>query len=58
MAKDKETKQTAEEPSVSETKSAPKVVRMERYIGGPPNEADVHPDEVENWKRAGWHIKG
>ncbi|GAL60413.1 hypothetical protein EV102420_38_00160 [Pseudescherichia vulneris NBRC 102420] len=24
---------------------------------GAPDEADVHPDEVENWKAAGWIVK-
>ncbi len=24
---------------------------------GAPDEADVHPDEVENWKAAGWKVK-
>lgn len=24
---------------------------------GAPTEADVHPDEVENWKAAGWTVK-
>ena len=25
---------------------------------GAPTTADVHPNEVENWKAAGWRIKG
>jgi len=24
---------------------------------GGPTEADVHPDEVENWKAQGWRVK-
>ena len=24
---------------------------------GAPDEAEVHPDEVENWKAAGWIVK-
>lgn len=59
MAKDKTDKdETVVAPPAPGQPKKPSTVRMERYVGGPPSEADVHPDEVENWKRSGWHVKG
>lgn len=39
--------------------AGPKLVKMERfadYDGPPPKTADVHPDEVENFKAGGWQV--
>lgn len=32
------------------------MVRDEPMHPGGPTEADVHPDEVENWKQGGWAL--
>lgn len=42
--------------SKTSTKAAPKTVKMVRdaEVYPEPHSADVHPDEVENFKAAGW----
>lgn len=45
----------------AETEAKTKTVKMtrtEEAAAGGPTEADVHPDEVENFKSGGWEVKG
>lgn len=35
-----------------------KMTRTEPLHHGGPTSADVHPDEVENWKAHGWSVAG
>jgi hypothetical protein len=51
---------TSNEGDVVSNDPKVKVVRMERKLEGAvgPSEADVHPDEVDNWKAVGWYVKG
>lgn len=69
MAKQRDTESRAGEnqamlegvdpPVESAGAPAPGMVKMRRiepiHPGGPKT-ADVHPDEVENFKAAGWHV--
>ncbi|MBI3582380.1 MAG: hypothetical protein HY096_00335 [Nitrospinae bacterium] len=34
-----------------------KMVRMVEDAKGGPTEADVHPDEVDNFKKGGWKVQ-
>lgn len=51
--------QKAPEAAQSKPTKAVKTVRMTRiepWEGEGPRGADVHPDEVENWKALGWEV--
>lgn len=58
MAK-KDTEKNPDEAVVNgtapEADTAPELVKMHREVSGSgPTEADVHPDEVENFRSGGW----
>jgi hypothetical protein len=44
-------------PVAAPVATKPKTVKMVRYdeVVDGPRTADVHPDEVDNWLKAGWH---
>jgi len=53
MARTPAAKKTAQE----KPKQKASTVKMRRdvpIVEGGPTECDVHPDEVENWAKAGW----
>ena len=59
MAKDKQDKQNEENKEGKENKKTKliKMIRSEEDAKGGPLTADVHEDEVENFKQHGWKIK-
>lgn len=44
-------------PKKNTTASTIKMVRNEPIVEGGPCEADVHPNEVDGWIKAGWRKK-
>lgn len=60
MAKQKQTQVAGDQDLQADADEPIKTVQMirpeDRAAGGPVI-ADVHPDEVENWKVHGWMIK-
>lgn len=64
MTKSKSIDQATDAPKdepkdAAKSADKPTTVRMERHLEGVdgPKEADVHPDEVENWMKHGWSVK-
>lgn len=54
MATKKKEKSEAAEPETDGTETDVELVKMVRE--GDPSEADVHPDEVANYKAGGWRV--
>ena len=50
------TAKTTKEETQAEAKGTVRMTRSEQEAQGGPITADVHPDEVENYKHAGWVV--
>ncbi|OIX96221.1 hypothetical protein BFS14_01790 [Serratia fonticola] len=56
----REAKRLAAEAAQQNTEKQDLIAMIAAYqaFPGAPTEAEVHPDEVENWKAHGWSVKG
>lgn len=54
MADEAETPETETKPAKSPKVATVKMVRDAELYPDGPHEADVHPDEVENFRAGGW----